>query len=71
MIFTRTTTDVMHQGRLIMEFKNSHGETAQLADNLTLKEVVDMGFSIDICDDNYDPQEHWQIKQKKQQEGEY
>ncbi|MGF1788583.1 hypothetical protein L4D00_22555 [Photobacterium swingsii] len=54
-----------------MEFKNSHGETAQLADNLTLKEVVDMGFSIDICDDNYDPQEHWQMKQKKQQEGEY
>ncbi|WP_162844310.1 hypothetical protein [Photobacterium jeanii] len=54
-----------------MEFKNAAGETAQLADNLTLKEIVDMGFSIDICDENYDPQEHWKKKQKQQQEGEY
>ncbi|WED20847.1 hypothetical protein L3Q72_09340 [Vibrio sp. JC009] len=45
-----------------MELRNSKGETTKLADNLTLKEVVDMGFSIDICDRTFDPNEHWQIE---------
>ncbi|MGF1688545.1 hypothetical protein L4C36_17955 [Photobacterium japonica] len=43
-----------------MELRNKSGDVAKLADNLTLKEVVDMGFSLDICDENYDPNEHWQ-----------
>lgn len=45
-----------------MELRNKRGETAQLADNLTLKEVVDMGFSVDICDKAFDPEEHWQAE---------
>lgn len=44
-----------------MELKNKQGEIAILADNLTLKEIVDMGFSVDICDDAYDESEHWVV----------
>jgi len=46
-----------------MELRNKVGEIAKLADNLTLKEIADMGFSIDICDKNYDPNEHWTMQQ--------
>jgi len=42
-----------------MELRNRVGEIAKLADNLTLKEIVDMSCSIDICDENYDSDEHW------------
>ncbi|WP_375750492.1 hypothetical protein [Vibrio sp. HN007] len=48
-----------------MELRNKRGETTQLADNLTLKEVVDMGFSVDICDKAFDPEEHWQVEGKE------
>ncbi|MDO6705938.1 MULTISPECIES: hypothetical protein [unclassified Photobacterium] len=55
-----------------MELRNRSGDIAHMADNLTLKEIVDMGFSIDLCDENYDPNEHWTIRQPRQRkEGEY
>ncbi|MEI8592704.1 MULTISPECIES: hypothetical protein [Photobacterium] len=55
-----------------MELRNRSGDIAHLADNLTLKEIVDMGFSIDLCDENYDPNEHWTIKRSRQRkESEY
>ncbi|MGF1727591.1 hypothetical protein [Photobacterium nomapromontoriensis] len=56
-----------------MELRNKSGEVAKLADNLTLKEIVDMGFSLDICDEAYDPGEHWQISGKplKGEQGDY
>ncbi|MBC7005188.1 hypothetical protein BIZ37_21715 [Photobacterium sp. BZF1] len=44
-----------------MELRNKSGDIAKLADNLTLKEVVDMGFTLDICDEAYDPNEHWKV----------
>ncbi len=49
-----------------MELRNKAGQVTQLADNLTLKEVKDMGFTIDLCDESYDPNEHWQVKQDRQ-----
>jgi len=48
-----------------MELRNKAGQVTQLADNLTLKEVQDMGFSIDLCDEAYDPNEHWQAEQNR------
>ncbi len=42
-----------------MELRNKSGEVTILADNLTLAEVVNMGFTIDLCDASYDPNEHW------------
>ncbi|WP_170111210.1 hypothetical protein [Photobacterium sanctipauli] len=54
-----------------MELRNKSGDIAKLADNLTLKEVVDMGFSLDICDEAYDPNEHWTVKGPGKEEGEY
>ncbi|GAA5648522.1 MULTISPECIES: hypothetical protein [Vibrio] len=45
-----------------MELRNKTGEVTHLADNLTLKEVKEMGFTIDLCDESYDPNEHWQAK---------
>ncbi len=48
-----------------MELRNKAGQVTQLADNLTLKEVQDMGFTIDLCDEAYDPNEHWQVKQDR------
>ncbi|MCQ1059745.1 hypothetical protein ACQKPX_21070 [Photobacterium sp. DNB23_23_1] len=44
-----------------MELRNKSGDIAKLADNLTLKEIVDMGFSLDICDEAYDSNEHWTV----------
>ncbi|MCW8328613.1 hypothetical protein MD588_07305 [Photobacterium sp. SDRW27] len=57
-----------------MELRNKSGEIAKLADNLTIKEIVDMGFSLDICDESYDPNEHWTVSNKAKKggkEGEY
>lgn len=42
-----------------MELRNERGEVTQVADNLTIKEVLDMGYSIDLCDEAFDPNEHW------------
>ncbi|UTV29794.1 hypothetical protein [Photobacterium atrarenae] len=56
-----------------MELRNKSGEIAKLADNLTLKEIVDMGFTLDICDESYDPDEHWQAtgRERRRKQGEY
>ncbi|WP_305815291.1 hypothetical protein [Photobacterium leiognathi] len=45
-----------------MELTNNKGEVTVLADNLTLKEIAEMGFSIDLCDSAYDENEHWVAK---------
>ncbi|MGD8110482.1 hypothetical protein [Vibrio sp. NTOU-M3] len=42
-----------------MELRNERGDIANVADNLTLKEITEMGFSIDICDESFDPSERW------------
>lgn len=42
-----------------MIFRNEDGELIHIADNLTLKEVQEMGFTIDLCDDEFNPSEHW------------
>ena len=31
-----------------MELRNERGEVTQVADNLTIKEVLEMGYSIDL-----------------------
>lgn len=49
-----------------MDLVNKKGEIAVLADNLTLKEIVDMGFSIDLCDSAYDKNEHWIVVSKSE-----
>jgi len=46
-----------------MELRNKAGQVTKLADNLTLKEVQEMGFTIDLVDEAYDPNEHWKMKQ--------
>lgn len=47
-----------------MEIKNDRGDIAQMADNLTLKEIAEMGFTIDLCDEAFDPSEHWHVEPK-------
>lgn len=42
-----------------MELRNEKGEVTQVADNLTIKEVLELGYSIDLCDEAFDPNEHW------------
>ncbi len=42
-----------------MELRNERGEITQLADNLTIKEIQEMGYTIDLCDEAFDPNEHW------------
>lgn len=55
-----------------MELHNERGEIAKMADNLTLKEVSEMGFTIDLCDEAFDPNEHWQVDvQPKRRKGEF
>ncbi len=34
-----------------MRFTNEHGEAMNLADNLTLKELLDMGVSVSVSED--------------------
>ncbi|GAA06153.1 hypothetical protein [Photobacterium leiognathi] len=48
-----------------MELTNNKGEVTVLADNLTLKEIAEMGFSIDLCDSAYDENEHWVAKSEQ------
>ncbi|WP_175443180.1 hypothetical protein [Vibrio sonorensis] len=43
-----------------MELRNNKGEVTHVADNLTLKEIEDLGFTIDLVDEKFDPNEHWQ-----------
>ena len=45
-----------------MEIRNERGEVTRVADNLTLKELLEMGYSIDLCDEAFDPNEHWVAK---------
>lgn len=49
-----------------MELRNERGEVTQVADNLTIKEVLEMGYTIDLCDEGYDPNEHWSAPAKSQ-----
>lgn len=42
-----------------MELRNEKGEITQVADNLTIKEVLELGYSIDLCDEAFDSSEHW------------
>ncbi|WGY45704.1 MULTISPECIES: hypothetical protein [unclassified Vibrio] len=49
-----------------MELRNKAGQVTHLADNLTLKEVRDMGFTIDLCDETYDREEHWRTQSTPQ-----
>ncbi|MBB6054728.1 hypothetical protein [Tolumonas osonensis] len=42
-----------------MELHNKAGDVTKLADDLTLEEVEEMGFTIDLCDTKFDPNEHW------------
>ncbi|PWI33359.1 hypothetical protein DI392_10920 [Vibrio albus] len=50
-----------------MELHNKAGDVTKLADNLTLKEVAEMGFTIDLCDAAFDPTEHWMTDEDDQQ----
>ncbi len=47
-----------------MELHNKAGDVTQLADNLTLEELEKMGFTIDLCDSSFDPNEHWMTDEK-------
>ncbi|MCG7497296.1 hypothetical protein MHO82_10495 [Vibrio sp. Of7-15] len=49
-----------------MELTNEKGETTRLADDLTLKEMVDMGFMVELTDNESDSNEHWQTRQEKE-----
>lgn len=39
-----------------MRFTNENGETMSLADNMTLKELLEMGVSISVSEEN-DPEQ--------------
>ncbi|MFM2647161.1 hypothetical protein [Vibrio diabolicus] len=54
-----------------MELRNKSGEVAKVADNLTLKEITEMGYTVDLCDEAFDPGEHWKAEGKTQGMGEY
>ncbi|WP_176289859.1 hypothetical protein [Vibrio sp. JPW-9-11-11] len=54
-----------------MELRNERGEVTQVADNLTIKEVLEMGYSIELCDTAYDPNEHWVADADSQDRGEF
>lgn len=54
-----------------MELRNKTGDIAKIADNLTLKEITEMGYTVDLCDEAYDPSEHWKAKADNQNKGEY
>ncbi|MDC5818524.1 hypothetical protein [Vibrio europaeus] len=53
-----------------MELRNERGEVTQVADNLTIKEVLEMGYSIDLCDEVFDPNEHWVASAEQKGRGE-
>lgn len=42
-----------------MRFTNEHGESMILADNLTLKELLDMGISISVSEETDPEQQIW------------
>ncbi|EJG1085343.1 hypothetical protein ACJO2A_09890 [Vibrio parahaemolyticus] len=54
-----------------MELRNKAGEIAKIADNLTLKEITEMGYTVDLCDEAYDANEHWKAEGKTESMGEY
>ncbi|ABU74740.1 hypothetical protein [Vibrio campbellii] len=54
-----------------MELRNKAGDIAKLADNLTLKEITEMGYTVDLCDEAFDPGEHWKAEGQTQGMGEY
>ncbi|MDW2310473.1 hypothetical protein R7127_22875 [Vibrio sp. 1159] len=54
-----------------MGLRNKSGEVANIADNLTLKEITEMGYTVDLCDEAFAPGEHWKAEGKTQGMGEY
>ncbi len=54
-----------------MELRNKAGDIAKIADNLTLKEITEMGYTVDLCDEGYDPSEHWKAEAENKSKGEY
>lgn len=58
-------------GGHIMELRNKAGDIAKVADNLTLKEITEMGYTVDLCDEANDPSEHWKADADNQSKGEY
>jgi len=50
-----------------MELHNKTGDVTKLADDLTLQEVEEMGFTIDLCDTTFDPTEHWMANEEDQE----
>ncbi len=50
-----------------MRLHNKAGDVTRLADDLTLKEVEKMGFTIDLCDTAFDPNEHWKTDGEEQE----
>ncbi|MGL4251808.1 MAG: hypothetical protein ACRCR1_14490 [Aeromonas sp.] len=42
-----------------MRFTNEHGEVINLADNLTLHELLDMGVSISVSEETDPDQQVW------------
>nr|WP_192867648.1 hypothetical protein [Thaumasiovibrio occultus] len=47
-----------------MQLSNERGEKSYLADDLTLKELVDMGLSVEITDKHQNPYEHWSTEKQ-------
>jgi hypothetical protein len=47
------------QGGIAMRFTNENGESMILADNLTLKELLDMGVSISVSEETDPDQQIW------------
>ncbi len=50
-----------------MRFTNENGDTMNLADNLTLHELLDMGVSISVCDGADPDQQIWLVEPEEDQ----
>jgi hypothetical protein len=48
-----------------MMFKNQQGEEVYLADNLTLKELAEMGMSIQLSEQNDMEHQIWQDEEEE------
>ncbi|WP_192867845.1 hypothetical protein [Thaumasiovibrio subtropicus] len=49
-----------------MELRNERGERTYLADDLTLRELAEMGMSIELTDKQQNPYEHWESVPKEE-----
>ncbi|TPA38055.1 hypothetical protein DXJ85_06630 [Vibrio parahaemolyticus] len=66
-----TLLQASDNGGNTMELRNKAGEIAKIADNLTLKEITEMGYTVDLCDEAYDANEHWKAEGKTEGMSEY